>query len=70
MNNVMTKLATLDENKRISGYAPLEDNPITDTDSYKPSHGCAVLPGMRACTSYFESRGGRYRNTSSTAFRR
>ena len=63
MNNVMTKLATIDENKRISGYAPLEDNPITDTDSYKPSHGVQYVPGMQSMYGYFESRGGRYRNT-------
>ena len=51
MNNVMTKLATIDENKRISGYAPLEDNPITDTDSYKPSHGVQYVPGMQPASA-------------------
>ncbi len=41
----------------------LSDNPITDTDSYKPSHWLQYPPDVSSMYSYFESRGGRYRHT-------
>lgn len=63
MNNMMRALATLDDQDRILGYAKLEDNPVTDTDSYKAGHCWQYVPGMRGMTSYFASRGGRYRYT-------
>jgi nicotinamide phosphoribosyltransferase len=42
---------------------PLTDNPITDTDSYKASHWRQYPPDVSSMYSYFESRGGRYRDT-------
>jgi nicotinamide phosphoribosyltransferase len=41
----------------------LIDNPITDTDSYKASHWLQYPPDVTSMYSYFESRGGRYRET-------
>jgi nicotinamide phosphoribosyltransferase len=43
--------------------APLADNPIMDTDSYKASHWLQYPPDVTSMYSYFESRGGRYRET-------
>lgn len=37
-----------------------EDNPILDTDSYKPSHWLQYPPDASSMFSYFESRGGKY----------
>ena len=42
---------------------PLDENPILDTDSYKASHWMQYPPGVTSMYSYFESRGGRYRET-------
>jgi nicotinamide phosphoribosyltransferase len=42
---------------------PLVDNPIMDTDSYKASHWLQYPPDVSSMYSYFESRGGRYRET-------
>ena len=42
---------------------PMTDNPITMTDSYKASHWLQYPPDVRSMYSYFESRGGRYRET-------
>jgi nicotinamide phosphoribosyltransferase len=42
---------------------PLADNPIMDTDSYKASHWLQYPPDVTSMYSYFESRGGRYRDT-------
>jgi nicotinamide phosphoribosyltransferase len=42
---------------------PLTDNPILDTDSYKASHWLQYPPDVTSMYSYFESRGGRYRDT-------
>ena len=44
-------------------YTPLADNPIMDTDSYKASHWLQYPPDVTSMYSYFESRGGRYRDT-------
>ncbi len=44
-------------------YAPLADNPIMDTDSYKASHWLQYPTDVTSMYSYFESRGGRYRDT-------
>ena len=44
-------------------YAALTDNPIMDTDSYKASHWLQYPPDVTSMYSYFESRGGRYRDT-------
>jgi nicotinamide phosphoribosyltransferase len=44
-------------------FAPLEDNPITMTDSYKASHWEQYPGDVSSMYSYFESRGGRYRST-------
>ena len=63
MDNPIHAYATHDAEHRITGFARLEDNPITDTDSYKPSHAYQYVPGMQSMVGYFESRGGRYRNT-------
>ena len=63
MNEMMKARATLDDSGHILSYARLEDNPITDSDSYKSGHCWQYVPGMRNMTSYFSSRGGRYRNT-------
>ncbi len=41
----------------------LDDNLITDTDSYKASHWAQYPPDVASMYSYFESRGGRYRHT-------
>jgi nicotinamide phosphoribosyltransferase len=41
----------------------LADNPIMDTDSYKASHWLQYPPDVTSMYSYFESRGGRYRDT-------
>jgi nicotinamide phosphoribosyltransferase len=43
--------------------APLSDNPILDTDSYKASHWLQYPPDVSSMYSYFESRGGRYAET-------
>lgn len=42
---------------------PMADNPILDTDSYKASHWLQYPPEVTSMYSYFESRGGRYRDT-------
>jgi nicotinamide phosphoribosyltransferase len=42
---------------------PMSDNPITTTDSYKASHWLQYPPDVTSMYSYFESRGGRYRDT-------
>jgi nicotinamide phosphoribosyltransferase len=39
------------------------DNLILDTDSYKASHWLQYPPDVTSMYSYFESRGGRYRDT-------
>ena len=44
-------------------HTPLADNPIMDTDSYKASHWLQYPPDVTSMYSYFESRGGRYRDT-------
>lgn len=44
-------------------YAALAENPIMDTDSYKASHWLQYPPDVASMYSYFESRGGRYRDT-------
>ena len=44
----------------IDRFAALPENPITRTDSYKPSHWLQYPPGTQSMYSYFESRGGRY----------
>src|SRR5215475_11268159 len=41
----------------------LVDNPIMDTDSYKASHWLQYPSDVSSMYSYFESRGGRYRET-------
>src|ERR1700722_6571112 len=50
-------------NRRPVMYTPLADNPIMDTDSYKASHWLQYPPDVTSMYSYFESRGGRYRDT-------
>src|ERR1700722_18469395 len=50
-------------NRRPVMYTPLADNPIMDTDSYKASHWLQYPPDVSSMYSYFESRGGRYRDT-------
>lgn len=47
----------------MNAFAPLTDNPITMTDSYKASHWSQYPPDVKSMYSYFESRGGRYRST-------
>jgi nicotinamide phosphoribosyltransferase len=42
---------------------PMNDNPITMTDSYKASHWVQYPDDVTSMYSYFESRGGRYRET-------
>ena len=42
---------------------PIAENPILDTDSYKASHWLQYPPDVTSMYSYFESRGGRYRDT-------
>ena len=42
---------------------PLAENPIMDTDSYKASHWLQYPPDVTSMYSYFESRGGRYKDT-------
>jgi nicotinamide phosphoribosyltransferase len=42
---------------------PITDNLILDTDSYKASHWLQYPPDVTSMYSYFESRGGRYRDT-------
>jgi nicotinamide phosphoribosyltransferase len=44
-------------------FPPLGDNPITMTDSYKASHWLQYPPDVASMYSYFESRGGRYRES-------
>jgi nicotinamide phosphoribosyltransferase len=63
MNDLMRQRATFDEYNNIVGYSKLEDNPILDTDSYKPSHAYQYSEDMQSMYSYFASRGGRYRYT-------
>jgi nicotinamide phosphoribosyltransferase len=63
MNEIMQAYATFDEQKRIVGFERLTNNPITDTDSYKPSHPFLFAPEMDSSYYYFASRGGRYRYT-------
>lgn len=41
----------------------MSENPILDTDSYKASHWLQYPPDVASMYSYFESRGGRYRDT-------
>ena len=41
----------------------IAENPILDTDSYKASHWLQYPPDVTSMYSYFESRGGRYRDT-------
>jgi nicotinamide phosphoribosyltransferase len=41
----------------------LRDNLVTMTDSYKASHWLQYPPDVTSMYSYFESRGGRYRET-------
>ena len=43
-------------------FQPMGDNPITMTDSYKASHWLQYPPDVTSMYSYFESRGGRYRD--------
>jgi nicotinamide phosphoribosyltransferase len=61
LNDMMRARATLDTEGRIIGYAPLLDNNVTDTDSYKSGHPWQYVPGMRGMHSYFASRGGYHR---------
>ena len=42
-------------------FHPMGDNPITMTDSYKASHWLQYPDDVTSMYSYFESRGGRYR---------
>ena len=63
MNKLMQDRATIDSNGHVVGYADLEDNPITDTDSYKPSHSYQDQDDIESKYYYFESRGGRYKDT-------
>ena len=42
---------------------PIAENIILDTDSYKASHWLQYPPDVTSMYSYFESRGGRYRDT-------
>src|ERR1700733_4733574 len=44
-------------------HEPITDNPILDTDSYKASHWLQYPPDVTSMYSYFESRGGRYRDS-------
>jgi nicotinamide phosphoribosyltransferase len=44
-------------------HTPITDNLILDTDSYKASHWLQYPPDVTSMYSYFESRGGRYRDT-------
>jgi nicotinamide phosphoribosyltransferase len=44
-------------------FQPMGDNPITTTDSYKASHWLQYPSDVTSMYSYFESRGGRYRET-------
>jgi nicotinamide phosphoribosyltransferase len=44
-------------------HQPVAENPILDTDSYKASHWLQYPPDVTSMYSYFESRGGRYRDT-------
>jgi nicotinamide phosphoribosyltransferase len=44
-------------------FHPMGDNPITMTDSYKASHWLQYPDDVTSMYSYFESRGGRYRET-------
>ncbi|MCL2450031.1 MAG: nicotinamide phosphoribosyltransferase domain-containing protein, partial [Polyangiaceae bacterium] len=46
-----------------AAFRPLSENPITRTDSYKASHWVQYPPDTSSMYSYFESRGGRYRET-------
>jgi nicotinamide phosphoribosyltransferase len=46
-----------------AAFGPMDDNPITMTDSYKASHWVQYPPDTSSMYSYFESRGGRYRET-------
>lgn len=62
MNDLMKSLATFDADGFVIGWKRLEDNPITDVDTYKSGHAWQYLPGMRGLYSYFSSRGGRYRH--------
>jgi nicotinamide phosphoribosyltransferase len=41
----------------------ISENPILDTDSYKASHWLQYPADVTSMYSYFESRGGRYRDT-------
>ena len=47
INEMMKARATLDDSGHILSYARLEDNPITDSDSYKSGHCWQYVPGMR-----------------------
>ncbi|MDA4133346.1 MAG: nicotinamide phosphoribosyltransferase domain-containing protein, partial [Thaumarchaeota archaeon] len=44
----------------ITAFDRLSENPITRTDSYKPSHWLQYPADVASMYSYFESRGGRY----------
>jgi nicotinamide phosphoribosyltransferase len=44
-------------------HESMTDNLILDTDSYKASHWLQYPPDVTSMYSYFESRGGRYRDT-------
>jgi nicotinamide phosphoribosyltransferase len=46
-----------------AAFQPMGDNPITTTDSYKASHWLQYPSDVSSMYSYFESRGGRYRET-------
>jgi len=61
MHDLIKARATLDESGAVVGYSRLEDNPITDTDSYKASHYLQYPDDMQSMYCYFEPRGGRYR---------
>lgn len=61
MNDLMKSLATLDPQGNVIGYRELTNNPITDTDSYKPSHDWQDPPGTTNKYYYWEPRlGSRY----------
>lgn len=61
LNDLMRSNAVFDGENKIIGWAPLTDNPITDTDSYKPSHDWQDPPGLDNKYYYWEPRlGSRY----------
>ena len=46
-----------------NGLGPLENNFVTDVDSYKGSHHLLYRRGLNGMMAYIESRGGRYGKT-------